>query len=236
MFARAAAFAGKSVHSPRLSRLNPRSRGSRQGKKRQVNDVTCGISLVGVGGQGTILVARILAAGLVELNFDVKISELHGMAQLGGSVITQLRYGEHICSPIMAAGESDFLVAFEILEAARNLHLLKKDGVLIVNDALIPTLSMNRNNQARDYATEIKAAIRKNITHTRIIRGSAIADRLGNIQAQNMVLLGALIRELTLSELDWQRIMKSFIPAPSWTINAQALATGLFCDEEYIPV
>jgi indolepyruvate ferredoxin oxidoreductase beta subunit len=100
---------------------------------------TKNILLVGVGGQGTILVSKILSNGLMEAGYDVKMSEIHGMAQRGGSVSTQVRYGKEVSSPIIGIGEADILVSFEIMETIRWLEYLKPDGVVVINDFEIPS-------------------------------------------------------------------------------------------------
>lgn len=184
-----------------------------------------GITFAGVGGQGILFVSRILSEALVGMGFDVKTAEVHGMAQRGGSVIAQLRFGQKVFSPTMARGESDMLVSFEEAEAARRLPFLKADGVLISSDTRIPTMSMT--GEGRMYPEGIYDALKPRVRRIIWVPAGAIADSLGCRRVQNMVVLGALVRELNFLETDWRRILRRSVPDALFEMNARALDAGL---------
>ena len=163
---------------------------------------TKSILLVGVGGQGTILASKILSAGLVEAGFDVKMSEIHGMAQRGGSVSTQVRYGDSVSSPIIGRGEADILVSFETMEGLRWLEYLKPEGKIVVNDYEIPSapILMGKN----DYPEGVLDLI-KSKADTSVIKAAEIAEDLGNLKVMNVVLFGALVKAMDLKGIDWEK-------------------------------
>lgn len=186
---------------------------------------TKNILLVGVGGQGTILASKLLSEGLLRRGYDVKMSEIHGMSQRGGSVSTHVRYGEKVFSPIVPEGCADVLTAFEKAEAARWLHYLKKDGTLVVNDFEIYSLPVLTG--AAVYPQGITDRLKEDVDKIKCVDAAHIAEELGNIRAQNVVLLGALVRSLGIENLDWESVMKDIVPAKLLDLNLKAFAAGL---------
>ena len=186
---------------------------------------TKSILLVGVGGQGTILASKILSEGLVRKGYDVKMSEIHGMSQRGGSVTTHVRYGSHVASPVVPEGEADVLVAFEKFEAARWLQYLKKDGTLVVNDREIYALPVLTG--AAEYPNGVTEKLKAAGPNTKAFNAGEIASGLGNIKAQNIVLLGALVKAMGLEELDWEDVLKELIPEKLLDLNLKAFKAGL---------
>lgn len=183
------------------------------------------ILFVGVGGQGTILASKLLSEGLMKHGFDVKMSEVHGMAQRGGSVTTQVRYGEKVYSPLIEKGKADVIVAFEKSEAARWVPYLKKGGHLVVNDYEIHpvTVLIGRDK----YPENINEGLRSAVDNTIIVDAAGIAENLGNIKAQNVVLLGALIKALNLQNLNWEESIENTVPPKAIELNKKALAAGM---------
>ena len=168
-------------------------------------DNTKSILLVGVGGQGTILASKVLSEGLVEAGYDVKMSEIHGMAQRGGSVSTQVRFGNKVFSPIIGKGEADILVSFETMEALRWLEYLKPDGKVVVNDYKIPSAPILMGKE--DYPEGVIDII-KDKANTNIIDAAKIAENLGNTKVMNIVLFGALVKAMGLTDIDWEDVIR----------------------------
>lgn len=183
------------------------------------------ILFVGVGGQGTILASKLLTEGLMKHGYDVKMSEVHGMAQRGGSVTTQVRYGEKVYSPLIELGKADVIVAFEKSEAARWLPYLKKDGYLVVNDYEIHPVTVLIGEEK--YPENVDERLKNVVENTIIIDAANISEQLGNIKAQNVVLLGALIKALKLENIDWNDIIASLVPVKAVELNKQALTEGM---------
>ena len=182
--------------------------------------------LVGVGGQGTILVSKILSEALMSEGYDVKMSEIHGMAQRGGSVTTQIRFGkETVYSPTINKGEADVLVSFEKLEAARYVPLLKKGGTLIVNEEEIWPLPVLGGLEK--YPEGLLEEINDKIENVISINAREIAEELGEPRAQNIVMLGMTITALELNDIDWVSIIKKFLPERFHEVNLKALEKGL---------
>lgn len=183
------------------------------------------ILFVGVGGQGTILASKILTEGLLKAGYDVKMSEVHGMAQRGGNVSTQVRFGEKVHSPLIEEGTADVIVAFEKSEAARWINYLKKDGSLVVNNYEIYPVTVTTGNEK--YPENVNKELRNVVKNTTIINAAEIAENLGNIKAQNVVLLGGLIKVLGLKDIDWKEIVKENVPEKVLNLNLEALKIGL---------
>ncbi|WP_281679407.1 indolepyruvate oxidoreductase subunit beta [Synergistes jonesii] len=186
---------------------------------------TKNILLVGVGGQGTILASKILSEGLLRRGYDVKMSEIHGMSQRGGSVSTHVRYGEKVASPVVPEGCADVLVAFEKAEAARWLHYLKRDGALVVNDFEIYSLPVLTG--AAEYPEGIIERLKEKVEKIKCVDAARLAEELGNIRAQNVVLLGALVKALGLEGLDWKSVIKDTVPEKLLDLNLKAFDAGL---------
>jgi len=181
------------------------------------------ILLVGVGGQGTILVSRILTAGLIKAGYDVKMSEVHGMAQRGGSVSTQVRYGTKVYSPIIGKGQADILISFEKMEAVRWIEYLRPDGVVVVNNYEIPSMPIASGKE--EYPRGLIEALQGSFK-TVVIDAGKIAEELGNIKTQNIVLLGALVKALKMDEIDWEEIIRETINPKLVDINIKAYNKG----------
>ena len=181
------------------------------------------ILMVGVGGQGTILAGKILSMGLMAAGYDVKMSEVHGMAQRGGSVSTQVRYGEKVYSPIIGRGEADVLVAFESLEGARYSDLLKIGGTALINDYAVMPLPVSSGAVA--YPENIYDEMKK-VFDLRVIPASDIAKSLGNIRCTNIVLLGALVRAFSLESIDWNAALTESVPPKVLALNLAAFEAG----------
>lgn len=181
------------------------------------------ILLVGVGGQGTVLASNVLATGLVEAGYDVKMSEVHGMAQRGGSVTTQIRFGYKVYGPIIAKGEADVLVSFELMEALRWIELLKPGGKVIVNNLQIPSAPIlaGRTTYPEGLLEELKMK-----ADTIAIDATGIAKKLGNEKAMNIVLFGALSKVLELNNINWEDIIKNTVKEKFRDLNIQAYKAG----------
>lgn len=186
---------------------------------------TRSILFVGVGGQGTILASKILTEGLLEAGFDVKMSEVHGMAQRGGSVTTQVRFGEKVHSPLIEKGTADVIVAFEKSEAARWVPFLRKDGALVVNDYEIHPVTVLIGQEK--YPENINENLASVVENIKIINAAHLAEELGNIKAQNVILLGALIKALKLENINWDQIIEKSVPSKIVELNKLALRKGI---------
>lgn len=183
------------------------------------------ILFIGVGGQGTILASKILSEGLLRNGYDVKMSEVHGMAQRGGSVTTQVRFGEKVYSPLIEKGKADAIVAFEKSEALRALPYLKEGGHLIVNDYEIHPVPVLIGLEK--YPEGVNEALRSTAENTVIIKAAEVAKDLGNMKAQNVVLLGALLKALDIKEVNWEEVVASLVPAKAIELNKKALVAGM---------
>ncbi len=182
------------------------------------------ILLVGVGGQGTILASSILSNGLIACGYDVKMSEIHGMSQRGGNVSTQIRYGEKVYSPIIGKGEADVIVAFEKMEALRWLGHLKKNGTMVINDFEIPSVPILMGTA--EYPQGILDELANNVK-VRFFKAGDIAAKLGNPKTMNIVLLGALVNAMNLTEIDWHEIIRGSVKKGFEDLNIKAFEAGL---------
>lgn len=185
--------------------------------------MTKSILLVGVGGQGTILASKILTNGLMEAGYDVKMSEIHGMSQRGGSVSSQVRYGEKVMSPVIEKGKADIVVSFEKMEALRALDYLKEDGTLVVNNEEIPSMSVITGDE--EYAEDILDEINKH-TNAKVVDATRLAGELGNVKAANIILLGTIIKAMGLEHIDWDAILEANINPQFVELNKKALKIG----------
>jgi len=185
---------------------------------------TKNILLVGVGGQGIILASKIISNTLVNAGYDVKMSEVHGMAQRGGAVTTQVRFGDKVYSPIIGKGEADILVAFEKMEAERWLEYLKPDGVAVVNDFEVysaPILS-GKNTYPENIIEDLKERV-----NTIVVPAGEIAEKLGNIKAQNIVMTGSMVKHIGLENLEWDKSLETFVKPKYLELNKKAFSEGL---------
>jgi len=186
-------------------------------------DKTKNIMIVGVGGQGTLLTSRILGRMATDAGYDVKLSEVHGMAQRGGSVVTFVRYGKDVHEPIVEEGCADVLIAFERLEALRYLHFLKKDGVVIVNDLRIDPITVVTGAAA--YPGDVIETLKKN-RKTISLNASLEAEKLGSPRSFNIVVLGAAAQHMGFAKENWIRVIRETVPPKTVDINLKAFETG----------
>lgn len=186
--------------------------------------MTKSILLVGVGGQGTILASKLLTIGLMESGYDVKMSEIHGMSQRGGSVSSQVRYGEKVYSPVIEKGGADILVSFEKMEALRWLDYLKKDGKIITNNYKIKSMPII-TGKAKYLEEEIDDELRK--VGAKLIDASKHAINLGNPKTMNIILLGSLVKSMNLEHIDWNKIISNNVKKEFVDINIEAFKVGM---------
>mgnify|MGYP001271655580 CR=1 FL=1 len=183
-------------------------------------------ALVGVGGQGTILASDVLAELGLRLGYDVKKAEVHGMSQRGGSVTSHLRWGPRVFSPIIPRGEADVLIAFEKLEAARFIDILKPGGLALVNDYAIEPLSVQTTGVPYPGDEMLHERLAQVTQHAYWVKGIEIAEALGNSRAANVVLLGALSALLDLDESQWDAVLEQRVPAKHLELNRRAFRAG----------
>ncbi|MDK2562736.1 indolepyruvate oxidoreductase subunit beta [Romboutsia sedimentorum] len=186
--------------------------------------MTKSILLVGVGGQGTILASKLLTTGLMEAGYDVKMSEIHGMSQRGGSVSSQVRYGNEVYSPVIEVGGADILVSFEKMEALRWLNYLKPEGKIISNNYRMdsmPVLTGKAEYKEKEIEEELK---RLDAT---MLNAADEAVKLGNAKVMNIILLGALVKSMKLEDINWEKIIKDNVKEKFVDINIKALKHGM---------
>ena len=181
------------------------------------------IMIVGVGGQGTLLTSRILGNLAINAGYDVKLSEVHGMAQRGGSVVTFVRYGDKVNEPIVEEGQADVLIAFERLEALRYLHFLKKDGVVIVNDWRIDPITVVTGVAA--YPEDVIETLKEK-RRAIVVEATAESKKLGAPKAFNIIVLGAAARHMGFEKEDWLRVIETTVPPKTIEVNKQAFEIG----------
>ena len=185
---------------------------------------TKNIMIVGVGGQGTLLTSRILGGLTVEAGYDVKLSEVHGMAQRGGSVVTFVRYGEKVAEPIVEEGQADVLIAFEMLEALRYAHFLKKDGVIIVNEQRIDPITVVTG--MAEYPANILENLEKEY---KVYRVNAMEEalKLGNSRVFNVIVLGVAAKHMDFTKEAWLKVIENTVPPKTLELNKKAFLLGL---------
>ena len=181
------------------------------------------IMIVGVGGQGTLLASRILGNVAIGEGYDVKVSEVHGMSQRGGSVVTYVKYGDKVYSPIVDRGEADIILAFELLEAYRALPYLKKGGKMIVNSQKIDPMPVITG--AAKYPEDIEKKLSKD-ADTIVVDALAKAKEAGNIKAVNVVLIGVLAKTTDIPYEKWVETIKTTVPPKFLDINLKAFEIG----------
>ena len=181
------------------------------------------VLFVGVGGQGAILAAKILIHGVMSRGYDVKMSEVHGMSQRGGSVSTQVHFGDKVHAPVIGPGEADILVAFERMEAVRYAEYLKPDGVAVINDYAIESVSTASGQY--QYPEGCVEAMEK-LFDCRVLDAGAIALSLGSAKCMNVVLFGALTQVLGMEDVDWEEIIRQTVPAKFVDLNLRAYHAG----------
>jgi len=199
-------------------------------KKAIEGEATRSVVLAGVGGQGTILAANLLASALVEHGYDVKTSEVHGMAQRGGSVISMVRFGSAVASPLVPYGEAEALVATELLETLRNLEFLAPGGRVIASRTRVDPLPVLQG--AVEYPADAEERISSIAPESIIVDAAAIAAEAGDARAANTVLLGILSPMLPVGEDEWLAAIESLVKAKAVEANRKAFLAGRRLAEE----
>ena len=193
--------------------------------KRKVSKMTnLNIMMVGVGGQGTLLASRILGDVALKNGFDVKVSEVHGMSQRGGSVVTYVKMGEKIYSPLIEKGEADVIMAFERLEAFRWVEFLKAGGTMLVNDQRIDPMPVITGNAT--YPAEIIEKLSKKDAEIVSVNALEIAKICGSIKAVNVVLIGMMASRTNIPKEQWISSLKEIVPAKVIDMNIRAFEEG----------
>ena len=185
--------------------------------------MTVNVMIVGVGGQGTLLASRILGSVFEKQGYDVKISEVHGMSQRGGSVVTYVKYGDKIYSPIIDKGEADIILAFEQLEAFRALPWLRPGGKIIVNDQKINPMPVITG--AAEYPADITGKL-KALADTEVIDALSLAQAAGSIKAVNVVLIGVMAKLTDIPYKEWIETVKNTVPPKFLDVNLKAFDSG----------
>ena len=181
------------------------------------------VILVGVGGQGAILTAKILINGVMSKGYDVKMSEVHGMSQRGGSVSTQVHFGDKVYAPVIGKGEADIMVAFEQMEAVRYAEFLKPDGIAVINDYAMPSASTAAG--LCEYPEGCVEAMQEAFT-CHVLDATSIAMSLGSAKCTNVVLFGAMTKVLGLEDIDWEAVIRDTVPAKFVDLNLRAYHAG----------
>jgi indolepyruvate ferredoxin oxidoreductase beta subunit len=182
--------------------------------------------LTGVGGQGTILASNVLADLGMALGFDVKKAEIDGMSQRGGNVISYIRWGEHVYSPIITKGEADIILAFEKLEALRSIEQISPDGMILINDYAIVPVTVSSGLSVYPDDENIQESLQKFTSNTYWVKGQDIAEEIGYPKASNVVLLGALTALLAIDPKEVLKVIAARIPQKYISFNEQAFDSG----------
>ena len=181
------------------------------------------ILIVGVGGQGSLLTSRILGTLALELGLDVKVSEVHGMAQRGGSVVTYVRMGDSVASPIIEEGEADYMLSFELLETLRSVKLMKKDGKIIVNSQEIDPMPVIIGVQ--EYPKDVCKQIQDKV-ETHFVDAAPIANELGDVRYVNTVMIGKLAAIVGHDKDKWISAISQCVPEKTIDMNVEAFEKG----------
>jgi indolepyruvate ferredoxin oxidoreductase beta subunit len=189
-----------------------------------MDDKITNLLLVGVGGQGILLASEILAETFMLAGFDVKKSEIHGMSQRGGSVVSHVRFGREVFSPTVPEGEGDILFGFELLETYRALPLLRPGGTVVANDYCIAPPSVLLGQA--DYPDDLAARIRARFPDFLLVDGLRLAREAGDVRAANTVLLGAVARRLPITAELWQHALQKMVPKKALDVNRAAFEMG----------
>lgn len=185
---------------------------------------TKSIMIVGVGGQGSLLASRILGTVLLSKGYDVKVSEVHGMSQRGGSVVTYVKYGDKVCSPVVEKGEADAIISFELLEAARYTSYLKKGGQLVVSKQQIdPMPVITGAAQYPEQILETLAGLGISVT---AVDALTLAEQAGTAKASNVVLMGVLSKKMEFDDQVWSDALTACVPEKFLALNQKAFALG----------
>ena len=187
-------------------------------------NTTMKVMIVGVGGQGTLLASRILGKTVIREGYDVKVSEVHGMSQRGGSVVTYVKYGEKVWSPIIDKGEADIILAFELLEAYRALPWLKPGGKIIVNTQSINPMPVITG--AAEYPTDILGKLGEMKVDVVPVDALALATAAGSIKAVNVVLMGVMAKSTDIPYENWVQTVRETVPEKFLDVNLRAFDSG----------
>ena len=185
---------------------------------------TKNIMIVGVGGQGSLLASKLLGHLLLRQGYDVKVSEVHGMSQRGGSVVTYVRYGDKVASPVIDRGEADYIVSFELLEAARWMEYLKPGGQIVTSTQRIDPMPVITG--AAQYPENLVEKMRAAGAKVDALDCLALAEEAGSAKATNIVLMGRLSHYVDLPEEAWQEALEAMVPAKFLDLNRKAFALG----------
>lgn len=184
---------------------------------------TVNIMIVGVGGQGSLLASKMLGHLLVNAGYDVKVSEVHGMSQRGGSVSTQVHWGDKVYSPVIGPGAADIVVAFEKMEAVRYANFLKPGGVAVINDYEMPSSTV-----AAGLCQYPQGCLEAMQSHFKCytLNAAQIALDLGSAKCMNIVLFGAMTRALHMDDIDWESVIRDTVPPKFLELNLKAFRAG----------
>lgn len=182
------------------------------------------IMIVGVGGQGALLASKTLGQVLLDAGYDVKVSEVHGMSQRGGSVVTYVRYGDKVYSPIIDKGEADFIVSFEMLEAARYVDYLKKDGQIVVNTQQIDPMPVITG--AAKYPENLEKTMQATGIKVDAVDCLSLAEKAGTAKSVNIVLMGRLSRYMDFAEEAWIKAIEKLVKPQFLEMNKKAFVLG----------
>ena len=185
---------------------------------------TKNIMIVGVGGQGTLLASKLLGRLLLKKGYDVKVSEVHGMSQRGGSVVTYVRYGEKVYSPVVDKGEADFIISFEMLEAARWVEYLKKGGTIVTNTQQINPMPVIIG--AAEYPQNLAEKIAEKGINIEAFDALSLAEEAGTSKAVNLVLLGKISKCFDFTDEEWMDAIEKSVPAKFLELNKKAFELG----------
>ena len=185
---------------------------------------TKNIMIVGVGGQGSLLASKLLGHLLLSQGYDVKVSEVHGMSQRGGSVVTYVRYGEKVYSPVIDRGEADFIVSFEVLEAARWMPYLKEGGVIVTNTQQIDPMPVITG--AATYPEDLVRKMKEAGAQVDALDCLGLAEEAGSAKAVNIVLLGRLSHYFDIPQEAWDESLRAIVPARFLEMNQKAFLLG----------
>ena len=185
---------------------------------------TKNIMIVGVGGQGSLLASKLLGRLMLSKGYDIKVSEVHGMSQRGGSVVTYVRYGDKVYSPIIDKGEADFIISFELLEAARWTEYLKADGKIITNLQQINPMPVITG--AAVYPENLVEKMQAKGIDTDAFDALALATQAGSAKAVNIVLMGRLSKYFDIPEAEWLAAIEASVPPKFLEMNKKAFALG----------
>ena len=185
---------------------------------------TKNVMIVGVGGQGTLLASKLLGRLLLKKGYDVKVSEVHGMSQRGGSVVTYVRYGEKVYSPVVDKGEADFIISFEMLEAARWVEYLKKGGTIVTNTQEINPMPVIIG--AAEYPQNLAEKIAEKGFNIEAFDALSLAEEAGTSKAVNLVLLGRISKYFDFTDEEWMDAIEKSVPAKFLELNKKAFSLG----------